>query len=100
MLHVLLGLNKVYYFGFKWLDVIVERLALKPPNLMQRLRRAYHVDPAAGAREVSAIVEEVYDLIEGELPEIDVDWLRTVFRYRRPQWEQAPPIQSGFTNQR
>ena len=99
MLHVLLGLNKIYYFGFKWLGVVAERLALKPPNLVQRLRRAYQVDPAEGSLEVSAIVEEVYDLIEVELPEIDVDWLRTVFRYRRPQWEQAPPIQGGFADE-
>ncbi len=96
MLHVLLGLNKVYYFGFKWLDVIVERLEQKPPNFLHWLRRAYQVDPAAGAQEVSALVEEVYDLIEIELPEIDVDWLRAVFRYRRPQWEEAPPITDGL----
>ena len=96
MLHVLLGLNRVFYFGFKWLDVIVERLEQKPPNLLHRLRHAYQVNPAEGAQEVSAIVEEVYGLIEKELPEIDVDWLRAVFRFRRPQWEQAPPLRDGF----
>lgn len=95
MLHVLLGLNRVYYFGFKWLDVIAARLEQKPADLVRSLRHAYQVEPAEGAQEVSRIVEETYDLIERELPEIDVDWLRAVFRYRRPQWEQAPPRAFG-----
>jgi len=96
VLHVLLGLNKIYYFKFKWLGVVVGRLEHKPPDLVARLRRIYQVPPAAGAREVATLVEETYDLIERQLPEIDADWLRAVFRYRRPQWEQAPPITNGL----
>ena len=99
MLHVLLGLNNVYYFKFKWLDVVAGRLEHKPPDLVTRLRRVYQVPPAAGAREVAALVEETYDLIERQLPEIDVDRLRTVFRYRRPQWEQAPLITDGLAGE-
>jgi hypothetical protein len=91
LLHVLLGLNRVYYFGFKWLDVVDERLVQKPPDLVRRLKQVYQVDPASGAHELAALVEETYDLIEKQLPEIDVDWLRTVFRYRRPAWDHAPP---------
>ena len=91
VLHVLLGLNKVYYFKFKWLDVVAARLKSKPPELVRRLRRAYEVAPAEGAQEVAALVEETYGLIEQMLPEIDVEWLRAVFRYRRPQWAEAPP---------
>lgn len=98
MLHVLLALNKVYYFKFKWLDVVVGRLEHKPPDLVARLRRVYRAPPAEGTREVAALVEETYDLIEQQLPEIDVDWLRAVFRYRRPQWEQAPPITGGLVD--
>lgn len=99
MLHVLLGLNKVYYFGLKWLDVVAGRFKVKPPDLLRRIRRAYQVDPAEGVQEVSAVVEDTYDLIEKELVEIDVEWLRTVFRYRRPLWEQAPPMTDGLAGQ-
>lgn len=91
LLHVLLGLNRVYYFGFKWLDVIAARLAHKPPDLVGRLRGVYQVEPAAGAQKLATLVEETYDLIETHLPEIDVARLRDLFRYRRPVWEQAPP---------
>ncbi len=94
LLHVLLGLNRVYYFGFKWLDVVSERLAQKPPDLVRRLRQVYQLEPAEGAHELAALVEETYDLIEKQLPQIDVAWLRAVFRYRRPVWDQAPPIES------
>ena len=95
MLHVLLGLNRVYYFGFKWPAVVAERLERKPPDLLPRLQRAYRVVAAEGAREVATLVEEVYDLVGQKLPEIDVGRLRTIFRYRRPQWEQTPPMASG-----
>jgi hypothetical protein len=30
-------------------------------------------------------------LIEQHVPGVDVARLRTIFRFRRPQWEQAPP---------
>jgi hypothetical protein len=94
LLHVLLGLNRVYYFGFKWLDVVSERLAHKPVDLLQRLRQVYQLEPAQGALELARLVEETYDLLEKQLPEIDVAWLQTVFRYRRPVWEQAPLSES------
>jgi len=95
LLHVLLGINRVYYFGFKRLDVVAERLAQKPADLVRRLRQVYQVDPATGADELAALVEETHDLIEKQLPQIDVAWLRAVFRYRRPVWDQAPPQASG-----
>jgi hypothetical protein len=68
LLQVLLALNRVYYFGFKWPDVVVARLTLAPRDLGTR----------------------VYDLIEQTLPSVNVAWLREVFRYRRPLWEEAP----------
>ena len=94
LLHMLLGLNRVYYFGFKWLDVVSERLAQKPADLVSRLRQVYQLERAEGAHELAALVEETYDLIETQLPEIDIAWLRTVFHYRRLVWDQAPPIES------
>jgi hypothetical protein len=91
LLHVLLGLNRVYYFGFKWLDIVAERLQHKPDALVQRLTRVYQVEPAVGAQALTALVEETYSLVEQHLPQVDVAWLRTVFHYRRPVWDQAPP---------
>jgi len=94
LLHMLLGLNRVYYFGFKWLDVVAERLRYKPADLVQRLGRVYQVEPANGAQQLSTLVEESYDLVEQHLPQVDVAWLRAVFHYRRPLWDHAPPVSS------
>ena len=91
LLHVLLGLNHEYYFGFKWLDVVIDRLKLAPAGLSQRLKELYVVEPSAGAERLAALVEETYDLIEQHLPGVDVERLRRIFRYRRPVWAKPPP---------
>src|SRR6185295_14153826 len=78
LLYMLLGLNRVYYFGFKWLDVISEQLPQQPTNLVDRLRRVYQLAPADGAHELVSLVEETYDLIEQQLPQIDVAHLRSI----------------------
>jgi len=90
LLHILLGLNRVYYFGFKWLDVVTARLLIAPPDFAGRLKRVFQIAPRDGAHELAALVEETYDLVEQHLPQIDVVWLRQVFRYRRPLWEHLP----------
>lgn len=91
LLQVLLGLNHEYYFGFKWLDAVIERLKVAPADLSQRLRQLYLVEPSMGAEQLAILVEETYDLIEQYLPGVDVERLRRIFRYRRPVWEEPPP---------
>jgi len=92
LLHVLLGLNRVYYFGFKWIEIVSERLAQKPPELVQRLRQVYQLAPAEGARELAALVDETYDLVEHTLPQIDIARMRAIFHYQRPLWDHVPPV--------
>lgn len=91
LLHVLLGVNRVYWFGFKWIDQVTERLIIAPPNVTTRLKQTYQVAPADAAHDLAALVEEIYDLVEQHVPDVDVARLRAVFRYRRPHWEQPPP---------
>ncbi|MDX1620563.1 MAG: hypothetical protein R3320_06215 [Nitriliruptorales bacterium] len=91
MLHTLLGLNHVYYSGFKWLERVVDELSVRPDRLVERLQATFEREPAEGAEELRSVVEDVYDLVEEQLPEIDVSWLRTVFRYERPLWGDTPP---------
>lgn len=90
ILYMLLGLNRTYYFGFKWLDVVADRLPLKPDNLVKRLSQVYKVPPDEGARLLSELVEETFALVESHLPEIDVKRLREIFRYKRPLWSESP----------
>jgi hypothetical protein len=92
VLHLLLGLNRIYYGGFKWLDGIIDRLAIAPPDLGERIRRAYELPPTEAAAEVQGIVGQTFNLIEQHVPTVDVARFRQVFFYRRPQWEEPPPL--------
>jgi hypothetical protein len=92
LLHVLLGLNRVYYFGFKWLDAVVARLSIAPPDLLQRLGSVYQAPPDKGAIQLASLVEDTYTLVEQHLPQVDVARLRDVFRYERPLWDGPPPM--------
>jgi len=87
---VLLGVNRVYYFGFKWLDVVAACLPIAPSNLVARLNRVFQVTPAEGGRRLAALVEETYDRVEQHLPAVDVARLRKIFRHRRAEWAQPP----------
>ena len=91
LLHTLLGLNRVYYFGFKWLDGVDDRLERKPVDLVPRLAEVYEAEPTIGAQLLAELVEETYDLIEVHMPDADIEWLRSVFRYQRPVWAERPP---------
>jgi hypothetical protein len=91
VLHALLAVNRVYWYGFKSLESITGRLALAPDGLLPRLRAAYTAEPEALEPMLTDLVEETYDLVEQHVPGADVERLRTLFRYRRPLWDDEPP---------
>lgn len=95
LLHVLLAVNRVYFFSFKWLDVVLERLVVAPQQFAYRFKRVNHLPPREAAAELSRLVDEVYDLLERHVPGMtpaDVARLRHFFHYRRPLWEERPPF--------
>lgn len=91
VLHALLAVNRVYWYGFKSLDSVAGRLPVAPPDLVERIRRAYVVDLDERVQLLADLVEETYDLVELHVPAANVDWLREVFRYQRPLWDDEPP---------
>lgn len=91
VLHALLAVNRVYWFGFKSLEAVARRLALAPDPLLPRLRAAYTAEPDELEPLLIDLVEETYDLVEQHVPGVDVERLRTLFRYRRPLWGEEQP---------
>lgn len=91
LLLVLQALNGVYHYKFKWLARVVGELTVAPRHLAERLRSVLTEDVPDGAETLRQLVEEVYDLVEAELPEIDVARLRSIFRWRRQPWDAPPP---------
>jgi hypothetical protein len=85
------ALNGCYNYKFKWIERVVGELAVAPHDLAARLRSVLTDDVPAGAETLRQMVEEVYDLVEAQLPEIDVARLRSIFRWRRQAWDAPPP---------
>jgi hypothetical protein len=80
----LIGLNRLYYPGSKWLAQTLARLTLTPPNLYARLMETFRVEPPVGAEQMRLLIEETFDLITFHRPDIDLSAERATFRYRRP----------------
>lgn len=91
LLRVLIALNRVYYIGFKWLDRQAEGMRIAPPDFAGRIKAVFSDPPAEGGRLLAELAEETYNLVEAEMPEIDVDRLRRILRYKRPPWDRMPP---------
>jgi hypothetical protein len=91
LLYVLLGLNGVYYSGFKWVHLLLADMKIAPRDFGRRMQGVFMAEPEQRAQELEALVEETYALIEAHMPEVDVEWLRRVFRYKREPWEEALP---------
>jgi len=91
ILQVLLAINSVYYFGVKHRDTLIRQLNIAPADLSGRMDACFDTNLVAGEEVLRLLIEEVYDLIERHVPRIDVERLRTIFRYRRPPWDGSPP---------
>jgi hypothetical protein len=87
LLHVLLGLNRVYFSGFKSLTAVVQDFRIAPHDLLERIRASYPLVAGRSKAMLTALVEETHDLIEEHVPAIDVERLREILRYDRPLWE-------------
>lgn len=87
----LMGLNRLYHPGSKWLEQTLATLALTPPDLASRLRGVFRAEPLVGAEEMARIIEETFDLVEAALPDEEVAAARRWFRARRPAMDGPGP---------
>ena len=88
LLHVLLGLNRVVLLGLQ----VPHGRSLGSSDRAARsasseFARHIHSRPGRSKAMLTALVEETHDLVEEQLPEIDVERLREILRYDRPLWE-------------
>jgi len=91
LLAVLLGLNRLYHPGDKWVDQTVANFLYAPPRFVNRLNSAFHLDPMAGVQVMNGLVEEVIVLVETHMPEIDTSQARRRVEKRRLLWDGPPP---------
>ncbi len=93
LLLVLLGLNRLYYPGWRWMDRLLDQLQVTPPNLSPRLKQLFaivSIDPLASVYQLHDLIEETFCLVETQLGEVDTQAARERFRGQRRAWEHAP----------
>ena len=93
LLLVLLGLNCLYYPGWRWLDRLLGEMQVAPPNLSPRLKQLFaivSIDPLASVYQFHELIEETFVLVETHLPAVDTRQARARFHEQRKTWEHAP----------
>jgi predicted nucleotidyltransferase len=93
ILLVLLGLNRLYYPGFQWVDRLIGQMPLVPPHLASRCKQVFSIvgiDPLAGVYQLHELIEETFRLVQTHLAEVDTTAARAQFADRPKIWEQAP----------
>jgi hypothetical protein len=93
ILLVLMGLNHIYYPGFRRVDRLMGQMPISPPNLSSRFKQLFgivSIDPMASVYQLHELIEETFTLVEMHLPDVDTTQARGWFQERRTSWEHAP----------
>jgi len=93
LLLVLLGLNRLYYPGWRWMDRLLDQLQVTSPNLSPRFKQLFaivSIDPLASVYQLHELIEETFRLVETHLGEVDTHAARERLRGQRRAWEHAP----------
>jgi len=93
LLLVLLGLNRLYYPGWRWMDRLMEEMQVTPPQLSPRFKQLFaivSIDPLAAVYQLHELIEETFVLVETHLAAVDTRQARARFQERRKHWEHAP----------
>jgi hypothetical protein len=86
LLLALMGLNRLYYPGFKWVDQSMRQMSITPPQLASRFHQLFgiiSIDPLAAVYQLHELIEETFVLVETHLEEIDISQARARFEGRR-----------------
>ena len=93
ILLVLVGLNRLYYPGFRRIDRLMGQMPIAPPNLSTRFKQVFGIvgiDPLAGVYQLHDLIEETFNLVQTHLGELDTTQAQARFSERRQTWEHRP----------
>jgi hypothetical protein len=93
LLGVLAGLNRLYFttFQFKKMRRFLDKMAMRPDRLDERLEGLFVQAPAEAASSLEVLVREVVELVERELPDVDTGAAKKRLGQRRPSWTYPVP---------
>src|SRR5205823_1034908 len=73
ILLVLMGVNRIYFPGWQWVDRLMGQMRIAPLNLASRCKQAFgivSIDPLAGVYQLHELIEETFSLVETHLSEL------------------------------
>ena len=103
MLMTLSAVNRMYMqMGFKHLHAFLDELKLYPENLSQDIVQILESDPSIAKPIMTRLGDAIYDLVEQEFPQIDIQESREFFHYARPKHDISPleTIQTNVSKSR
>jgi len=93
MLLVLMGLNRLYYPGWQWMDRLMAQMHIAPTKLAPRCKQVFgivSIDPLASVYQLHDLIEETFLLVQTHLRELATTQARARFQERRRVWERVP----------
>ncbi len=86
---VLAGLNRLYFttFQFKKMRRLLAQMTILPDNFAERVENLFKQDPAEAAVSLEGLIGEVVELVEREMPDVDVSAVKKNLGKRRPPWQ-------------
>lgn len=87
---VLLGLNRIYHPGYKWMDRTLASMTVCPTDLALRMRSVLAGPARRRAAELERLIEDTIRLVENEAPEVDTTAVRA--RVQTPARIWDPPL--------
>lgn len=111
LLMVLSGLNRIYYPNphHKWMDWLIARMQIAPPNLSARMKSIFRVDAQSAWNELKALIDETLSLVDQHVPDVDKPVQgeqnppHVTLAWAKKRWKPRPPyslmknIESGLT---
>jgi len=86
MLLVLMGLNHLYYPGWRWVERLMAQMRIAPPRLAARCKQLFgivSIDPLASVYQLRDLIEETFRLVQTHPSECDTTQARALFQERR-----------------
>lgn len=84
---ILFGLNRqyVHHPAFKWQNNTLKSMTITPDNMINRLESIFLENPSTAIRELKAIIQELFELIRSEHPQIELSTVIEKSLFVRPK---------------
>lgn len=84
---LLFGLNRQFipHPVFKWQRNSLTLMPIKPNNCSDRLEAVFFQEPSEAIKELEALIEEIFGLVQQELPQLDISSAARKASFVRPK---------------